>query len=154
MKLLTSKAKSMIGNAVLDTYEVKWPAGGVLDSNWVPTAYLEEKGISAQNTGKNLYVEAKGSDYIYCNDSVERTTSWTGLVGLMSVSDITYANGWLYNQGSYTYPWSISSVSNSSYGSQAWHSYDEKAVYTQTSAQFGFFPSLYLNSDIKIIGGN
>ena len=61
MKPLTEIAKSIIENAVWDTYgvsgeDIEW---SVTSSNAM-TAYLEEKGISTKYTGKNLCV-ANGS---------------------------------------------------------------------------------------------
>ena len=145
----------MIGNAVWDTYGVKEPSIGIANSSWAPIAYLEEKGISEQHTGKNLCVEANGSDYKQCNDSVERTILWTGLVGLMSVSDMTYADGWLYNQsGSSLYPWSISPIADSERADMVWIAFDGFAGNYTARSQYEVFASVYLNSDIQIIGGD
>ena len=147
MKPLTNKAKSMIGNAVWDTYGVKFADDGDRTSNFASTAYLEEKGISTQYTGI--------SECSSCSDGVERTTSGTGLVGLMSVSDITYANGWLYKpSGSSLYPWSISPLAASGNAYSVWNAYGGRAGSNEASGQYGVFASVYLNSDIQIIGGD
>ena len=154
MKILTNTAKGMIGNAVWDTFGVHSDLYLVTSSN-ASSAYLQEKGISAQNTGKNLCVEANGSEYAYCNDRIERTTSWTGLVGLMSVSDVTYADGWLYNQsGTSLYPFLISPDVGDDSADIVWFASDGGANRTRVSIQRGVFASVYLNSDIQIIGGD
>ena len=45
--------------------------------------------------------------------NIMRNNEWIGTVGLMSFSDIRYADGWLYNQSDETlYPWSITPLSN------------------------------------------
>ena len=146
MKPLTSVALSMATSAVWDTYAVS--ATSVKSSN-ASTAYLQEKGIRAQYTGSSECVATSG---VYCNDGITRTTSWTGLVGLMSVSDIGYANGWLYNNS--IYPWSISQSSSSSHSNYVWYSGSPPAYYSVASQTFGVWPALYLDSNIQIIGGD
>ena len=152
MKVLTSTAKGLIDNAVWDTYAVAWPPDDITDSSWAPTAYLQEKGISTQYTGKSL---CESSNEIYCNDSITRTTNWTGLIGLMSVADIIYADGWLYNQsGTSLYPWSISPVAYPDCSSNVWYAHRSSANDVYTGYQRGVFASAYLKSDIKIIDGD
>ena len=153
MKVLTESAKRLINNAVWDIYGVKSSDDEAI-INFASIVYLEEKGISAINTGKNLCV-GTGDLYGYCNDSVERTTSWTGLVGLMSASDIIYAGGWLYNQSETTlYPWSISPCANSFVANVANNAYDDNVHNADVYNQDGVFASLYLKSNVKIKGGN
>ena len=72
--------KNLIGNAVWNTGGVIWDS----NTNVASKFYTEERGT---RTGKIC----SGGDY--CNDTVERTTSWTGLVGLMYPSDYGYATG-------------------------------------------------------------
>ena len=150
MKVLTTTAKGMIGNAVWDTYGVKAPNDNRYDANasWASTAYLEEKGISAQNDGKNLCAEYGGA---WCNDNVERTTSWTGLVALMSVADIFYTDGWL--SGEYKYSWSLSPSADTSSASSLWRVLGSDNYFSAGRSRI-VFPSVYLNSDIQIIGGD
>ena len=152
MKPLTTKALSMITNAEWDTYAVKYPSSGLTNFDWSNTAYLEEKGISAQYTGNSA---CKDKDEDYCNDTILRTTSWIGLVGLMSVSDITYANGWLYNpSGTSLYPWSIFPSTYSDDARRVWNAGVGGAGNGYTGHQYGVWPSVYLRPDIKIIGGD
>ena len=151
MKPLTSVAKNMIGNAVWDTYGVKYPDSGSTVASWAPTAYLQEKGISSQYTGSSECV-ISGVDH--CNDSVERTTNWTGLLGLMSVADMTYADGWLYGCAeSSLYPWSISPHAVFDYAYDAWSSLGNQAS-GDFFNEYVVFPSIYLKTDIQIIDGN
>ena len=144
MKPLTSIALGMIDDAVWDTYAVKYPSGGTANSSWAPTAYLEEKGISTQYTGI--------SECSSCSDGVTRTTSWKGLIGLMSVSDITYANGWLYNSS--IYPWSIAPLSISFDARSVWLSNSSRASSDAAFYANGVWPATYLASNVQIIGGD
>jgi len=147
MKVLTSVAKGMIENAMWDTYAVKWPDDGDTTSTFASTAYLEEKGISNQYTGISECSE--------CHDGITRTANWTGLVGLISVSDITYANGWLYKQsGTSIYPWTISSRAYSEYAVSAWRGSNGIAGYDDVVGQNGVFASVYFKSSIEIVSGS
>jgi len=152
MKVLTSTAKRMTESAVWDTYGVSWPLDDVRDLSWVPTAYLEEKGISTQYTGKICNASNTYEGKYICTDTVERTTSWTSLVGLMSVSDITYADGWLHNVT--LYPWSISPQAYSSVAELVWVGGSDLVVNAHAYMQLGVWPSLYLKSSVKMTSGN
>jgi len=145
MKPLTSIALNMIDDAVWDTYSVESPSSGSANSSWASTAYLEEKGISKQYTGI--------SECLNCSDGVTRTTSWKGLRGLMSVSDLTYANGWLYK--SYISPCTITPF-RSIYldGRFVWRSDSLSAGTYAAYYSFSVWPAAYLSSNIKIIGGD
>ena len=89
-----------------------------------------------------------------CNDSVERTTSWTGLVGLMSQYDIWGANGWLYDPGTEIWPWSITPNAYSNGAMLVWSLFGSYVANEYSSSHYGVFPSVYLNSNVQIIGGN
>ena len=68
--------KNMIGNAL-------WNTGASTKTNQIVSDfYLVERGA---NTGKMCTIGA------YCNDTITRTTTWTGKVGLMYPSDYGYA---------------------------------------------------------------
>ena len=114
----------------------------------------------------------------YCNDTVNRTTTWEGYVGLMSPSDYGYAvggevranclantnlwdydtnncktNDWLYK--TLNFQWTMSPHANSS------NAYNVFQVFTignvsSNGARFGNFvrPSLFLIPSIEITGGN
>ena len=151
MKVLTNIVKGMIENVVWDTYAIKWPNDGLTNVNWAGTVYLEEKGISTKNMGNTLCIANGGG--IWCNDNVERMISWTGLVGLMSVSDITYADGWLYSQNGAT-PWSISPVTFPNDAYYVCRVSDGEVAYNTASHAYEVFPSLYLSSNVKIVSGD
>lgn len=144
MKPLTSKALEMIDKAIWYTYAVKRPSSGSANSSWASIAYLEENGISKQYTGIS---ECTG-----CSDGVIRTTSWKGLIGLMSISDMTYANGWLYNE--IIYPWTITPASDSSFSSGVWNSGALNAYKDNAYFDYGVWPATYLVPDVQIVGGN
>ena len=73
----------------------------------------------------------------------------------MSVSDMTYANGWLYNQeGSELWPWTISPRALFACANRAWVARGEDAGDANASKQYGVFPTVYLKSSIEIISGN
>lgn len=67
----------------------------------------------------------------------------------MSVSDITYANGWLSTKA-----WSISPLAYANYINYAWYSYLDSARYIYVFNSRSIWPSVYLKSNIKIIDGN
>ena len=103
MKPLTINAKGMIENAVWDTYAVsdidiygytfEYGVTSEVYLDAAISAYLQEKGISTKYTGKECSVRVGYGGYVYCNDTVKKTTNWTRLVGLMSLSDSGYAQG-------------------------------------------------------------
>ena len=73
---IKDKLKNMIGNAV-------WNTGASTTYNQIASKwYTEERGI------RNGKICTSGID---CNDTVARTTTWTGKVGLMYPSDYGYA---------------------------------------------------------------
>ena len=73
---IKDKLKNMLGNAV-------WNTGTSTTSSQIASKwYTEERGT------RNGKICTSGTD---CNDTVERTTKWTGKVGLMYPSDYGYA---------------------------------------------------------------
>lgn len=151
MKVLTSTAKKMIDVAVWDTYAVHKNLDTLTSSN-AGIAYLQEKGISTQYTGKSL-CETHGANY--CKDNVVRTTSRTGLVGLMSASDIGYANGWLYYRNNSTFfSWSISPRASTGNSNEAWNAGGTNSYGYNVNVKRGVWPTVYLKSNIRIKSGN
>jgi len=152
MKPLTSITKKMIKNAVWDTYVVRVPENNDTTIDFARKAFLEEKGISARCTGKTFCVANGGN---YCNDNVKRTTLWTGLVGLMSISDITYANGWLSNpNGASIYPWSITPFAGTDNANIAWRGGRTLYGNDDVSNAGEVWPATYLSSNVEIIDGD
>ena len=128
---IKDKLKSLISDAV-------WNTGAPTTNRQITSKfYTEERGT---RNGKIC----TSDNYNYCNDIVERTTTWTGKIGLMYTSDYGYAtsggsttdratclntklynrvnsdvsdcknNDWLLNR---TYQWTLSPVANSSLAS-------------------------------------
>ena len=152
---LTSEAKSMIGNA-------KWYLGAHTTTE-VTTSdmYNYERGTA---NGKQC---TSGN---YCNDSVERKTSWIGEVGLIYPSDYGYAadmtscsgtklssysscksSDWLFNSAT---QWTISPYAYSSYAYFVFRVDSTGSLYNYFAyVASGARPVTYLSSDIKIVGG-
>jgi hypothetical protein len=70
----------------------------------------------------------------------------------MSASDIEYSNGWLYN--STIWPRTITPLVSSSNAHSVGYSYLSGVSYHSTIGAYGVWPSVYLSSDIQIIGGD
>ena len=111
----------------------------------------------------------------YCNDTVTRTTSWTGYVGLPYVTDWAYAssesicetnmqkqdssnayicknNNWMQRS---TVAWYLSPYAHGSFASRAWRVGgvgNADGIYATYS--FAVAPSIYLKSNVLIESGN
>ena len=182
-----SKTKDMptstINQSSQDMIEtVVWNLGspsnnnGAYDSSWAnnitpPTSYTRER---AATNGK---VCTSGGN---CNDTVTRTSTWTGKVALIYPSDYGYAtsggsttdratclttsmyswesysdcynNSWIYN--STLLQWTLSPDADSSLASCMFYLYNRRGVY-DISASFDMaaFPVVFLKSSIAITGG-
>ena len=158
----------MLGNAV-------WNTGASTTSSQIASKwYTEERGT------RNGKICTSGD---WCNDTVERTTTWTGKVGLMYPSDYGYAtsggsttdratclnkelynwdgssvsdcknNDWLYNSSSFQW-----TISPSAYSSHAYDVFDvcsDGYVYlSHASRNFGVRPVGYLLSNTSIQSGD
>ena len=155
---LTEKAKAMIGNA-------KWYLGGTAD-------YTN----SSNGLASHFYKYERGTT-VYSG----RSTSWTGKVGLMYLSDYGYATsgGTTTNRASCLskemYNWDDSSVSDCKnndwmYNSNIWQwtisprADDSNCVFFVTNTGFVYFidadydnaarPVVHLKSTIKVITGS
>ena len=164
---------------------VKWNLGspsnnaGSYDSNWTSisasTAYIRER---SNYTGK---VCTSGT---YCNDTVTRTSSWTGKIGLFYPSDYLYATsgGNATNRqtclglGMYTdwsnssyanckdndwlkpasgYTWSLSPRASSSYAAHVFLVISTGNVNDyDANGARGVRPVVFLKSSISITGGD
>ncbi len=111
----------------------------------------------------------------YCNDTVTRTTSWTGYVGLPYVTDWAYAssesicetnmqkqdssnayicknNNWMQRS---TWAWYLSHGANVSLARLAWFVQgDGYAFFGDAANSYAVAPSIYLKSNVQIISGN
>ena len=143
---------------------VVWKTGAFsLGTVPVKTAYNAERGTT---TGKIC------SGGTVCNDSVARTISWTGKVGLIYPSDYGYAStntscrnnindstnysckndNWLHTGLSY---WTLSPVADSFSSRSAWKVfYSGYADYDHARVGIVVRPSVYLKSDVSITGGD
>ncbi len=85
---LTEKAKSMID-------KVTWNTGAVTSDDISSITTLEDiQRIYELERSNNTDTGSACTDEDYCTDTVNRTTSWTGYVGLPSLSDYYYRYGW------------------------------------------------------------
>ena len=170
---IKDKLKNMLGNAV-------WNTGSQGTNSWTSASGGLTKHFYAyersSNTGK---ICSSGTN---CNDTVERTTTWTGKVGLMYPSDYGYAtsggsttdratclntvlnswggssvsdcknNDWLFNRD---YQWTLSPRASSSYARDVFYVYSDGVVgsfYAYLS--YGVRPVGYLLSNTSIQSGD
>ena len=169
---IKDKLKNMLGNAV-------WNTGSQGTNSWTSASGGLTKHFYAyersSNTGKIC------SSGTYCTDTVERTTTWTGKVGLMYPSDYGYAtsggsttdrttclninitswssysecynNDWLFNSSSSQ--WTISPFATSSNASYAFRVYYYGRVNNgYASSNYGVRPVVYLTSNVGIQSGD
>ena len=137
--------------------EVVWNTGAITyaDSIERSSAYTQERGTT---TGKN---NCSGA---YCNDTVTRTITWRGKVGLIYPSDYGYAStsgtdirnsaigttNWL-NSGSY---WTLSPYADSGVADDAWYVHSSRVGDSVAYNGYGVRPAIYLKSDVSITSGN
>ena len=160
-----SSSVTQIGNTYTSMIEeVVWNTGAF---GWgttpVETAYNAERGTTL---GK---ICTSGT---YCNDSVTRTTTWQGKIGLIYPSDYGYAStdtscranindytnypckntNWLHS-GSYY--WTLSPHAASDFANDAWN-VDSSGYVGSGHAYYGYGvrPSVYLKSNVHIMGGD
>ena len=161
---LNSIAKEMIDNHT-------WNTGGIKYETVTDTLsfYAAERGTL---TGKTCTSE------IYCNDTVTRTTSWTGYVALPYVTDYAYAssesvcktniqsqdssnnyvcknNNWMHrgstmNEAIVT----LSPFGDSSAASYVWRVHGIGCSRGDIASNpLLVFPTVYLKSNVKVAGG-
>jgi uncharacterized protein YpmS len=161
---LGATAKSMID-------KTKYYIGGGYSATTTTQFYTYERG-------SNVVIPGTTCNGTYCNDTVTRTTTWTGYVGLPYVSDYGYAtdesiclsteyvdynittgylghaychtNDWLWNNSN-DY-WTIVPASFSSI--YVWLVYSNGSVdHNGASSGYVARPTLYLKPDIAIASG-
>ena len=152
-------SKSLIDNHI-------WNTGAIENNTRTDTLAF----YSAERGTKGKICSSRG----YCNDTVTRTTTWTGYVGLPYVTDWAYAssesicetnmqkqdssnayicknNNWMHYNDSFT--WYLSPLANNSLAGHAW-SVSGGSVYNNfAAASFAVVPSIYLKSNILIESG-
>ena len=170
---IKEKLKNMLGNAVWNTGS-NGTNGYTSSSNGLTKHFYTYE--RSENTGK---ICSSGN---YCNDVVERTTTWTGKVGLMYPSDYGYAtsggsttdratclntvlnswsgssvsdcknNDWLFNN---SYQWTISPRANSSIAISVFNVYSSGSVgLSDAYTNRGVRPVGYLLSNTSIQSGD
>ncbi len=166
---MKEKLKTLIGNAV-------WSTGASTTNSQITSKfYTEERGT---RNGKICSSSSK------CNDTVSRTTTWTGKVGLMYPSDYGYAtsggsttdratclntvlyswrnssvsdcknNDWLFN--SIISQWTLSPYVASVSAYFVFRVYDEGYVTEgySVSSGLGVRPTVYLKSNVGVQSGD
>ena len=174
---LNDASRIMIGNAV-------WNLG---TTDITKTSEL--------HTGSILYSSERGSitgkqceESEWCNDTVERTTKWTGKVGLMYPSDFVYATSggskydrnyctktstidsgdrnteWYYLSDCYNNDWLYndekSNITINPQGDKKYANYVTTIYKRELSRNEAYKtysdirPTIYLNNDVSIYGGN
>ncbi len=116
----------------------------------------------------------------YCNDTITRTTSWVGQVGLIYPSDYGYAtsggstnnrdtclkallnyfgstsncreNDWLYK--GQIERWAMTPVAHSQAGYFSFAMSNSVVVQEQAANALNVFPAIYLKTNVKIENGN
>ncbi len=166
---LTSEAKEMI-----DT--ITWNIG----SNHVTNEMYDRINIKDfYNLERSNQTGKKCNEGLYCNDTVLRTTTWVGKVGLMYPSDYGYAtsggvttdrdtcihtvlyswsenevsdcrnNDWLYKDQ--MYQWAITPNANVNFANNLFNVYVYGDVFSKGAAET--LPVIYLKTDVKIERG-
>ena len=168
---IKEKLKNMLGNAVWNTGS----NGSSYSYDNIKTAKFHELERGS-NTGKIC------SSGYYCNDTVARTTTWTGKIGLMYPSDYGYAtsggsttdrttclntnlygwnssnvsdcknNDWLFNSSN---QWTISPIANSSHANYVFGVGSGGYVNDNFAHyNYGVRPVVYLLSSVQITRGD
>ena len=140
--------------------------------NYIATARWNLGGATADSSSLNSYKEERGTNHISNpSDGISRSNIWEGKVALMYPSDYGYAstdslcrnnmssqtnnvyncqnNNWLFNG---TYQWILSARNNSetylfNFTYKGW------MAGVKASSSSSVRPTLYLKSDIVIVGG-
>ena len=167
---LKTNLKSLIGDTLWSTGTSSYTSSS---NGLVSHFYSYER---SSNTGKIC------SSGTYCNDTVERTTTWNGKIGLMYPSDYGYAtsggsrsnrtsclnkelynwdsssysdcknNDWLYNSSNMQ--WTLSPIAYSSYSSYVFDVNFPGCVNNAYAGSAGLVrPSVYLVPSTSILGG-
>ena len=168
--ILDNNAKTLIDNHTWNTGAIKWD--DVYDSTTETLDTVEfYKAERGNETGKIC------SSVTYCNDTVERTTTWTGYIGLPYVTDWAYAssendcntkidvssaftykcknNNWMhYGSTPNDATRMLSPYANPARASDVWNVYGSgDASSSFASNTVSAFPTIYLKSNVLIESG-
>ena len=162
---LSETAKTMIANST-------WNLGSNDGTTYTYNNIKAKPFYELERSNNNGKICSSGS---WCNDTVNRTTTWEGYVGLMYPSDYGYAvggeartnclantnlfeyktnncytNDWLHNS---TYQWTLSPNAHSSNACNVFGVYSTgRALYGGAGDGYSVRPALFLISDIEISG--
>ena len=161
-----SSSVTPIGNTYRSMIEeVVWNTGAISYSNSISrsSAYSQERvneiGANGEGTGKTCSSDRN------CNDSVTRTITWTGKVGLIYPSDYGYAStsgtdinnyaigttNWLNSGSNY---WTMSPYAFNGYASLACGIYFGDSDNLIAFNKYGVRPAIYLKSNVSITSGD
>ena len=149
-KRLKESAQNMIGNAV-------WYTGAYNDTSvgnsnvTTPVSYQNER--STNPSANSSYHGKYCSSRTQCNDSIERTFTWTGKVGLQYPSDFGYATLGSTSMSEYTREKCINEVSirSENYGSSTYGSCGSSSWLSDQLLCWSLSPSAY-TSNAVIVG--
>ena len=159
--ILDNTAKTLIDNHT-------WNTGAIEYNTRTDTVafYKDERG---NQTGKIC------NGGTFCSDTVERTTTWTGYIGLPYPTDYAYASGenicetnmvkqdssdayicennnWMFKSIWY---WTLSPFARSANSRYVWYVNGDGDVNNSNAASGGaVFPAIYLKSNVLIESGN
>ncbi len=173
---LDDNARSMVS-------KVKWHTGTM------PVRFDENQNINSELISPSYMYEAERSENNgklcnsseYCRDEVERTTSWTGYVGLIYPSDFGYStngenelkrqtciktsmyrwpdigikclqNSWLATNNSNDRTWTMTPVPDSMHATMAFYIVTNKVITSRVSSKAYINPVVYLDSNVKLSG--
>ena len=170
---LKTNLKNLVGNTLWNT--------GTNGTNSYASASngLASHFYSNERSSNNGKICTSGT---YCNDTVTRTTTWSGKIGLMYPSDYGYAtsggstsnrtsclnkelykwdsssysdcknNDWLYNSSNWQ--WTVSPLAGSSFAGIVFNVYSTGSVGSSFAHYAGLVrPSVYLIPSTSILGG-
>ncbi len=167
---LKENLKELIGDAI-------WNTGSNDGVTYTYNNILASKFYELERSSNNGKICTSGG---FCNDTVARTTTWNGKIGLMYPSDYGYAtsggtsmnrtsclvfelsnwyrandcynNDWLYNSNNWQ--WTLSPVADSSDAREVFSVSDDGLVGTSQAMYASLVrPSVYLISSTSILGG-
>ena len=162
---LDETSKSLIDNHI-------WNTGAPNDSTLYDSTTNSYDTVEFYNAERGNETGKICSSGIACNDTVERTTTWTGYVGLPYITDYAYAssesdcntkidnsstykcknNNWMHKNDWY---WTLSPFAIPDDAGSVWVVGGDEGVSCNGAAfPFSAFPTIYLKSNVLIESGN
>ena len=176
---LNSTSKSMINNYTWNTGAINVEDTTIV--NLETFALNTVPFYNAERGSVNGKICTSGN---YCNDTIERTTTWPGYVALPYVTDWAYAssetacatnmydgydaangnydnmtckkNNWMHHGSTMDEKmWMLSPYARSGFACGVWSVSGDGSVYgVSASYALSVFPSVYLNTEVKITSGS